>query len=131
MTLATIEVGFMIASLDLPVQLNLHIHDQQSWQASQAVSIDVLGVLEFQMLVGVQRINSIMHRAPLVASVWRQRRRQILRGFKKTQNNPRPQVEGAFTGSAYARALRRKKLRVVLSTKWTPQDNGAMRLASA
>jgi hypothetical protein len=33
----------MIASLDLLVQLNLHIEDQQSWQASQAVSIGVLG----------------------------------------------------------------------------------------
>src|SRR3982074_28702 len=42
MTLAMIEACLMIASLDLLVQLNLHIHDQQSWQASQAVSIDVL-----------------------------------------------------------------------------------------
>jgi hypothetical protein len=34
----------MIASLDFLVQLNLHFPDQQSWQASQAVSIGVLGV---------------------------------------------------------------------------------------
>jgi hypothetical protein len=33
----------MIASLDLLVQLNLHIDGQQSWQASQAVSIGVWG----------------------------------------------------------------------------------------
>jgi hypothetical protein len=32
----------MIASLDFLVQLNPHFHDQQSWQASQAVSIGVL-----------------------------------------------------------------------------------------
>src|ERR1700731_3643047 len=40
-TLATIEVGFMIASLVMPVQLNLPLRDQRSWQASQAVSTGV------------------------------------------------------------------------------------------
>jgi hypothetical protein len=43
MTLATIEACLMMASLDLPVQLNLHVCNRQSWQASEAVSIDVLG----------------------------------------------------------------------------------------
>jgi hypothetical protein len=35
----------MIASLDLPVQLKSAHYGQQSWQASQAVSIGVLGLL--------------------------------------------------------------------------------------
>ena len=51
----------MIASLDLPVQLNLHIHDQQSWQASQAVSIGVLG--SSRILVVVERISGTLHPA--------------------------------------------------------------------
>ena len=50
-----IEACFMIACLDLPVQLNLHIHDQQSWQASKAVSIGVLG--SSRILVVVERIS--------------------------------------------------------------------------
>jgi hypothetical protein len=56
-----IEACFMIASLDLPVQLNLHIHDQQSWQASQAVSIAVLG--SSRILVVVERICGTLHPA--------------------------------------------------------------------
>jgi hypothetical protein len=59
MTLATIEACFMIASLDLVVQLNLHIHDQQSWQASQAVSIGVLG--SSRILVVFVRICGTLH----------------------------------------------------------------------
>jgi hypothetical protein len=51
----------MIASLDLPVQLNLHIHDHQSWQASQAVSIGVLG--SCRTLVVVERISGTLHPA--------------------------------------------------------------------
>jgi len=49
----------MIASLDLPVQLNLHIHHQQSWQASQAVSIGVLG--SSRILVVFVRICGTLH----------------------------------------------------------------------
>jgi len=56
-----IEACFMIASLDLPVQLNLHVHHQQSWQASQAVSIGVLG--SFRILVVVERICGTLHPA--------------------------------------------------------------------
>jgi uncharacterized protein GlcG (DUF336 family) len=48
----------MIASLDLPVQLNLHIRDEQSWQASQAVSIGVLG--SSGILVVVERISGTL-----------------------------------------------------------------------
>jgi hypothetical protein len=56
-----IEACFMIASLDLPVQLNLHIHHQQSWQASQAVSIGVLG--SSRILVVAERICGTLHPA--------------------------------------------------------------------
>jgi hypothetical protein len=51
----------MIASLDLVVQLNLHVHDQQSWQASQAVSIGVLG--SSRILVVFERISGTSHPA--------------------------------------------------------------------
>jgi hypothetical protein len=66
MTLATIEARLMIASLDLPVQLNLHVRNQQSWQASQAVSIDVLGsslILEYLSGSAESRVRGDANRA--------------------------------------------------------------------
>jgi hypothetical protein len=64
MTLAMIEVCFMIASLDLLVQLNLHIDGQQSWQASQAVSIGVWG--SSRILVVFERLGNLCLRRAIM-----------------------------------------------------------------